>query len=394
MDRATVDWLVSRSNLVAKLALADLEALIQSLTSSDPKEAQAILLEAVPALIDEFSAVASAEAAEWYEAIRAAQIPGYYRAVSGELPDGDALTHNVRAMSQVLFDTSKGSQEAAVSLQRLLGELVERTVKDGARSTVLANAIKDKAAKKWARVPAGTETCAFCHMVASRGWIYATAEAASKAKKNGKSFHPGCDCQIVPSFTDEDPIIEGYDPDLLYQRYLFGEKELRARFPGKRPTDDEIAALVRRLLPGIYQKGYTPNPGDIPFDQRKPALLSEKKLRHILHGDRKGGGHLHTATKKGKTRFPSWWSTEDVLEAIEDVQLHGKAYQHKETVYTYEGFSRGILLRVRIRDGEVGTAYPIRGDGVDKYFPEGNIPVPLLNFSSIDYPDVYGHRFG
>ena len=393
MDRATVDWLVSRSNLVAKLALADLEALIQSLASSTPKEAQAVLLEAVPALIDEFSAVASAEAAEWYEAIREAQIPGYYRAVSGELPDWDALTHNVRAMSQVLFDASNGSQEAVVSLQRQLGELVERTVKDGARSTVLANAIKDKAAKKWARVPAGAETCAFCHMVASRGWVYATAEAASRAKKTGKSFHPGCDCQIVPSFTDEDPIIEGYDPDLLYQRYLFGEKELRARFPGKRPTDDEIAALVRRLLPGIYQKGYTPNPGDIPFHQRKLALLSEKKIRHILHGDRKGGGHLHTAAKKGKTRFPSWWSAEDVLEAIEDVQLHGKAYHPKETVYTYEGFSRGILLRVRIRDGEVGTAYPIRGDGVDKYYPEENIPVPLLNFSSIDYPDVYGHRF-
>lgn len=226
-------------------------------------------------------------------------------------------------------------------------------------------------------------------MLASRGFIYSSAEAAGQTDK----YHSHCDCVIVPKWKETQVRIAGYDPELLYQRYLFGEKELNARFPGKNPTDAEIAALVRRLLPALYQNDYRAEPGDIPFTERSLAPLSAKKLNHILHGDRKGGGHFHTATKKGKTHFPSWWTAEDILEAIEDVQLHGKAYQLEETVYIYEGFSRGVLVRVRVRDHEVGTVYPIQGDGVDRYFHEGNIPKPLLNFRSIDYPDVYGHRF-
>lgn len=392
MDRATVDWLVSRSNLVAKLALADLEALIQSLTSSTPKETQAILLEAVPALIDEFSAVASAEAAQWYEATRESQIPGYYRAVSGELPDWDALTHNVRAMSQVLFDTSKGSQEAIVSMHRQLSELVERTVKDGARSTVLANAIKDKAAKKWARVPAGTETCAFCHMVASRGWIYATAEAASKAKKTGKSFHPGCDCQIVPSFTDEDPIIEGYHPDLLYQRYLFGEKELRARFPGKRPTDDEIAALVRRLLPGIYQKGYTPNPGNVPFAERESIILTEAFRHHVLIGKSTKGGHFHNSPRPKKTKFPVWWTEADIWQAAEDVFYFGIAEDRGGGLVQFRGHSRGVHLNLLVRNGIPQTLYPLDGDGVNILGEDEKLSPKPLTPTGRNSNDVYSHR--
>lgn len=392
VTRKDVNLLVSIANLAAQKADTELATIIKSLPS-DPELARDVLLGAIPSLIAKYEAMASAGAEEWYRSMRPSELVESFETILGETAELGSLEKLVRWAVTPLFNRDLGAQESTERLRVNLGQMVERTVKDGARSTVLANALKDPQATRFARVPAGAETCAFCHMLASRGWAYATEKSASMTG-GGKRFHAGCDCQVVPAFGGTDPVIEGYDPDLLYQRYLFGEKELRARFPGKKPTDDEIAALVRRLLPGIYQEGYTPNPGDIPFAQRKLAPLSEKKLRHILHGDRKGGGHLHTATKKGKTRFPPWWNAEDVLEAIEDVQLHGKAYHPKETVYTYEGFSRGILLRVRIRDGEVGTAYPIRGDGVDKYFPEGNLPIPLLNFDSVDYPDVYGHRFG
>lgn len=59
-----------------------------------------------------------------------------------------------------------------------------------------------------------------------------------------------------------------------------------------------------------------------------------------------------------------------MLEAIEDVRLYGKAYQLEDTVFIYEGYSRGVLVRVRVREQEVGTAYPLHGDGVIQYFPE------------------------
>lgn len=389
--REDINLLVSIANLAAQEANGALERLFASLPQ-DPELARDVLLEAVPVLVAQYEALAAVGAEEWYRTLRHAQIADSFQTVLGEAADPGVVEKLVRWSVTPLFDSGLGKEDALTSARTNLGQAVERKVKDGARSTVLANTLKDPQATRYARVPAGAETCAFCHMLASRGWVYATAQAASKSKKTGKSFHAGCDCQIVPAFGNTTPTIEGYDPALLYQRYLFGEKELRARFPGKKPTDDDIAALVRRLLPGIYQEGYTPNPGDIPFDQRTLATLSEKKLQHILHGDRRGGGHLHTATKKGKTHFPPWWSDEDVLEAIEDVQLYGKAYQFEDTVFIYEGYSRGVLVRVRVRDQEVGTAYPMHGDGVIQYFPEKNVPKPLLKFRLSDYPDVYGHK--
>lgn len=150
---------------------------------------------------------------------------------------------------------------------------------------------------------------------------------------------------------------------------------------------------MRRLLPGLYQRGYAPDPGDIPFEQRTLAPLSEKKVKHILHGDRKGGGHLHTATKKGKSHFPPWWAEKDVLEAIEDIQMRGLAKTDIDGSLIFEGYSRGVLLRLRVRNGEIGTIYPLKGDGVEDYFPDGNIAKPLSKFTSSKYPDVYGYRF-
>lgn len=96
----------------------------------------------------------------------------------------------------------------------------------------MANALKDPAATRFARVAAGAETCAWCFMLASRGWVYATKESASKAKKTGDSFHAGCDCQIVLAFGEQTPEIEGYDPDSLYEQYLFGRREFELRNPG------------------------------------------------------------------------------------------------------------------------------------------------------------------
>lgn len=392
IDQTSVEALRSQSNLAAQLAIKDLELLLSRL----PEQAEAkrkVLLEAVPLLVEEYGNMAAVGAEEWYLQMRRAYTTSSFSSVLGEPPAAEVVRGNVRAVIGPLFDTSLPADDALKRTRAKLNQVVERSVKQTARSTMLTNAARDGQALKFARVPAGSETCAFCHMLASRGWVYATKESASTAQKTGKSFHAGCDCVIVPSFGSDDPIIEGYDPDLLYQRYLFGEKELRDRFPGKHPTDEEVAALIRRLLPSIYDPTYQVNSGDIPFSKRQLAPLSDKKIRHILHGDRKGGGHVYGATKRGKTQFPPWWTEKDILGAIEDIQLHGKAILKDGDSLLYEGYSRGVLIRVRIRNGEVGTVFPIRGDGVEKYFPEGNSAEPLLKYSSTDYPDVYGHKF-
>ena len=74
---------------------------------------------------------------------------------------------------------------------------------------------------RWARVPRGSTTCRFCLMLASRGYVYESAEKAGRVDQ----FHTSCDCVIVP----EDGIRPaGYDPDALYKEWQRLEAEAAA----------------------------------------------------------------------------------------------------------------------------------------------------------------------
>jgi hypothetical protein len=79
----------------------------------------------------------------------------------------------------------------------------------------------NKAGIRYARVPSGRETCAFCFMLASRGFVY---WGEKEAGADGHEYHPHCDCIIVPGFhadsgIDEDAQIEGYKPSEMRERY-------------------------------------------------------------------------------------------------------------------------------------------------------------------------------
>ena len=70
---------------------------------------------------------------------------------------------------------------------------------------------------RFARIPTGFETCAFCLMLASRGAVYHSRKAAGESKH----FHRGCDCEAAPSF-DPNPyaeVVEGVKPRELQERW-------------------------------------------------------------------------------------------------------------------------------------------------------------------------------
>lgn len=67
--------------------------------------------------------------------------------------------------------------------------------------------------KRYARVPQGAETCAFCFMLASRGFVYDSEMNALGTH----GYHDNCDCIAVPS--DENTVIEGYDWRAMKERY-------------------------------------------------------------------------------------------------------------------------------------------------------------------------------
>lgn len=88
-------------------------------------------------------------------------------------------------------------------------------VRKAAAGTTVSNAMRDQAkGMSYARVPTGRETCGFCLMLASRGFVYRSKESAGQDVK----FHDNCDCRIELGIEGVTRI-EGYNVDAYRQAY-------------------------------------------------------------------------------------------------------------------------------------------------------------------------------
>ena len=108
-------------------------------------------------------------------------------------------------IAKMVYGTKKSSP--------LLESGVSRLVKQAGADTTLKNALRDGA--EWAWVPHG-DTCAFCIILASRGW----QRASDKALKGGHAqhIHANCDCEYAIRF-NANTTVAGYDPEKYLQQY-------------------------------------------------------------------------------------------------------------------------------------------------------------------------------
>lgn len=176
---------------------------------NDVAELRAIMVEVMEMVCGEMTDLAAARSAEFYDGVRELSAGSALGALAESGRKPGATEGAVRALVQSVVET--GSTER---FARELGDRVDYEVKKAAGDCVAYNASRDKLKPRFARVPAGAETCPFCIMLASRGFVYRTAK---KAGGDGH-YHPNCDCRIVPGFDGMD--VEGYDTAELYQRYL------------------------------------------------------------------------------------------------------------------------------------------------------------------------------
>lgn len=170
-------------------------------------------------------------AAEFYDGLREMELGARMGAVANSGRNPDATEGAVRAFAQQLVD---GSEDTFV---RLCLDRLDYETKVAANQTVLNNARRDRVKPRFARVPTGSETCDFCLMLASRGFVYHTEAAASHA-------HAGCDCRTVPSWKAHE--VEGYDTEELTRRWQVAvDAKARARAE-RNGTDeaDERAAIM------------------------------------------------------------------------------------------------------------------------------------------------------
>ncbi|MCD7838053.1 MAG: hypothetical protein LUG65_04000, partial [Clostridiales bacterium] len=99
--------------------------------------------------------------------------------------------------------------------EKLVPSTVGRLVKQVGADTTLKNAQRDGAQFAW--VPHG-DSCAFCLMLASRGWQYMSKKALRNS--HAEHIHANCDCQYAVRF-DGKSTVEGYDPDKYRKIYDF-----------------------------------------------------------------------------------------------------------------------------------------------------------------------------
>lgn len=113
-------------------------------------------------------------------------------------------------------------------LARLVGERISYEINRAAKVSVWRNGQRDSREVRYARVPTGPETCAWCLMTAGLGFWFMTAEAASHT-------HRGCDCQIIPAIGGIQEVhIRGYDSTVYRDMWRTANK-LRAN--GDIPAD-------------------------------------------------------------------------------------------------------------------------------------------------------------
>lgn len=252
--RADVEYLRAANQGIAAMAQMDLEDFWGSLNLSFPGESRDSLLAFVPALTSQYGGMSATLAAEWYDDIRptGTLITGAFRAPLASPVATSAVASTVRWGASHLWTLAPALTLSVVSVA-----VTEYVLRPG-RQTV-AQAVRQDTDRRvrYARIPSGRETCAFCLAMASRGFVYASEVSAGR--KGFNDYHGNCDCVPTPEWSDE-PQIEGYDPDRMYAMYEAARAEaggvLALKGNGSIEDDDlSILQALRRLYPNELTDG-------------------------------------------------------------------------------------------------------------------------------------------
>lgn len=151
------------------------------------------MVEYAYALTSKYGSAAATLACEMYEATAAAQ--------------GITVAAAVPAETATIGEVKHLIGQAAKRSPVLIPPEVGKMVKQAGADTTLQNAGRDQA--EWAWIPHGGETCAYCIILASRGWQKATAEMVYN---HAEHIHANCQCEFAIRWNKKSGV-SGYDPE-------------------------------------------------------------------------------------------------------------------------------------------------------------------------------------
>ena len=189
-------------------------------------------------------------------------------ALSAEMYDAVALLQGVNVPAAIPAETATYSETAKTingiikntGSQEIVSQAVGLLVKDAGQKTTIQNARRDKA--EIAFISSG-DTCAYCIMMAGRGWRRASG---SDLDNDGEPahLHANCDCTYAVRFS-KDLDYSGYEPEKYKEIYDNAPLE-----EGQRPTS-------RNKINAMRREAYAKNKEEI--NEQKRSAYEKRKER-------------------------------------------------------------------------------------------------------------------
>lgn len=231
IPRQAVDFLTDEVNGISADAQARVLRVLQGInwTPENIAECRDLVLQALAAVMPTYTTMAAQASADFYDAARELALGERLGAVAISDYDPRKTEGAVRGFVRFVLDGRVETFNEQV-LQR-----IDYEMKRSAGESMFANGRRDPRKPKYARVPTGSETCDFCLMLASRGFVYSSEATAGAVKLD--HYHSGCDCRVVAGWDGTE--VEGYDTQAVYDRWQDAIDALAAERAGRRGTTVE-----------------------------------------------------------------------------------------------------------------------------------------------------------
>lgn len=235
IPRAAVDFLTDEINGISADAQARVLKVLQGInwTPENVAECRELVLQALAAVMPTYTTMAAQASADFYDAARELVVGEKLGAQAISDYDMRKTEGAVRGFVRFVLDGRVETFNDQV-LQR-----IDYEMKRSANMSVVENGRRDPKRVRYARVPTGAETCDFCLMLASRGFVY-----QSEGTAGAGHTHYACDCRCIPGWDGME--VEGYDPQAVYDRWqdaIDAKAKERAERNGTTVSEERAAIM-------------------------------------------------------------------------------------------------------------------------------------------------------
>lgn len=239
MASPTYDDIMAYSRQVSGISQKARDAFLaaaQNVDYSDWAAAADQLRDIIAAIVDTYGLAAGELGAQWYEYCHSLKYGQGYEAMVSK-PSSRSVRSSADAVIDKLFNGEIGTDAMVSSLAGTVLYQVQKQSRDAVldnldseyKAAISAGDYGKARGMGYARVPHGN-ACAFCIMLASRGFVYASERTATTSKRSGGKYHEHCTCTAVP-FSEASSIsgygrtLSGYEDKYLSARSLWKSEE-------------------------------------------------------------------------------------------------------------------------------------------------------------------------